>query len=177
MNALGKPGPDELAPFYRGYVDRCGTDDLIQSLRTSWTAFDDLLGRIPEERADHRYAPGKWTVKQVLRHMIDTERVMAYRALRFARNDKTPLPGFEEDDWAREAEVTGLSLAQLRREAALVRESTLALFESLPPDALLRSGTANGNPCSARAAGWIIAGHTLHHLSILNERYLTHAEA
>ncbi|MBK9177386.1 MAG: DinB family protein [Flavobacteriales bacterium] len=177
MNPIGKPGPEELAPFYQRYVDLCGTDDLMQALRESWKKFDGLLRRLTELNVDHRYAPGKWTVKQVLRHMIDTERVMAYRALRFARNDKTPLPGFEEDDWAREVDTAGLSMEHLYREALVVRESTVALFDGLPQEALLRSGSANGHPCSARAAGWIIAGHTLHHVNVINERYLTHAEA
>lgn len=175
MNSPGKPYPEEMATFYQRYIDACTDEDLFDALRSSWSAFTSVVTGIPEERGDHRYAAGKWTVKDVLQHVIDTERVMAYRALRFARNDGTPLPGFEEDGWALTARTTHRKIGGMLAEAEALRRSTLLLFEGMVPDELLRRGVANGQTCSARAAGWIIAGHMLHHARILTERYLDHA--
>lgn len=175
MNAHAKPEASEHAPFYQRYIDALAADTLMQALLDSLSSFKDLAGRIPVDLGDHRYAPGKWTVKDVLQHMIDTERVMAYRALRFARHDSTPVPGFEEDDYARSANATSRSLSDLFMEMEIVRGSSILLFQGLSDEALLGSGTANGQPCSARAAGWIIAGHMQHHVNIINERYLQHA--
>lgn len=177
MIGCGKPGQGEMADFYRRYIDACIALDLADALDSSWVAFADLVARIPEERGNHRYADGKWTVRDVLQHVIDTERVMAYRALRFARNDATPLPGFEEEDWARSARTADRALKGLLAEADAQRRSTRALFGTMSPEELMRTGVANGQACSARAAGWIIAGHMLHHVRIINERYLSHAEA
>lgn len=177
MIGCAKPNPGEMAGFYGRYIDACDAVDLAEALESSWSAFAALVGSIPEERGSYRYADGKWTVKDVLQHVIDTERVMAYRALRFSRNDSTPLPGFEEDDWARSARTANRSISDLFTEADAQRRSTRALFGSMSSDELMRSGTANGQPCTARAAGWIIAGHMLHHTRIIHERYLNHAEA
>ncbi len=177
MNAAARPTPSEMAPFYQRYVDRCAGDDLFEALEASWSSTRALLQRIPEQLGDHRYAPGKWSIKDVLQHCIDTERVMAYRALRFARNDATPLPGFEEDDYARETTADERSVEELGMEMLSVHESTMRLFRSFNAAMLVRQGTANGQPCSVRALGWIIAGHYLHHVHIINERYLQHAVA
>jgi hypothetical protein len=176
MNANGKPGPEELAPFYHRYIDSCPWTDLEQGLEGSWAAFHALLMTVPPEKEGFRYAPGKWTVKQVVQHVIDTERVMAYRALRFARNDASALPGFEEDDWAAQATAETRTIPDLIAEAAAQRKSSQLLFASFDAAMLLRSGLANNAPCTTRATGWIIIGHMLHHARILNERYLTHAQ-
>ncbi len=177
MNAHGRPGPDELAPFYHRYIDACPWQDLAQGLEGSWAEFAALLGLVPPELEGHRYAPGKWSMKQVVQHVIDTERVMAYRALCFARGDRAPLPGFDEDLWAAEATAEHRSLAELLAEAGTQRASTKALFGSFDAARLMRSGIANNAPCTARATGWIIVGHMLHHARILSERYLSHAPA
>lgn len=177
MNAAARPAPTEMAHFYQKYVDRCAANDLFETLEGSWDLVSELLKRIPEELGDHRYAPGKWSIKDVLQHCIDVERVMAYRALRFARKDTTPLPGFEEDDYAKETTAEKRSVKDLAAELGSVHDSTMRLFRSFSKDMLLRQGTANGQPCSVRALGWIIAGHYVHHVSIINERYLQHADA
>lgn len=175
MNARARPTATELASYYQRYVDRCEGDDLMDALRRSLDQSRELFERIPEDMGDHRYAPGKWTIKDVAQHMIDSERVFAYRALRFARNDATPLPGFEEDDYARNAPTASRSLDGLATEMGIVRRASMLLFQSFDGTMLLRQGIANGNPFSVRALGWIIAGHNTHHLGIINERYLRHA--
>ena len=130
-----------------------------------------MLGTLSEARALHRYAPGKWSVKEVLGHLCDTERIYAYRALRFARNDATPLPGFEEDDYVPAGRFDARPLRDLLDEWQAVRSATLALYRGLDGDALLRRGVANGNLISVRAMAWLAAGHALHHLGVLRERY------
>lgn len=177
MNPFGRPAEGEMAAFYQRYIDTCPGQDLHDALARSWYEFAGTVTGIPEARGEHRYAEGKWTVKELLQHVIDTERVMAYRALRFARADATPLPGFEEDDWARAVDPSNRAIGDMLAEAEAQRRSTILFFRSLPAEALLRSGTANGKPCTARAAGWIIAGHMAHHTRILNERYLNHGQA
>lgn len=177
MNAYAKPGPAEHAPFYQRYIDAIPADNLMQALLDSLSAFKELVKRLPPGSGDYSYAPGKWTIKDVLQHMIDTERVMAYRGLRFARNDATPLPGFEEDDYARHASTTSRTIDDLTVEMEIVRGSSILLYQTLSEEALLRQGAANGQPCSARATGWIIAGHMMHHIEVINERYLQHASA
>lgn len=176
MSAHGKPGPTELAPFYHRYIDACPWDNLQQGLEVSWREFERLLRSIPAGLEAYSYAPGKWSVKQVVQHVIDTERVMGYRALRFARNDATLLPGFNEDAWAAQATAEERSLADLIVEAAAQRASTKHLFASFNPEMLLRSGIANNASCTTRATGWIIVGHMLHHARIINERYLIDAQ-
>ncbi len=177
MNGTARPKPSEMAPFYQKYVDSCAGNSLFEALLGSLAQSRELLKRIPADMGDHRYAPGKWSIKDVIQHWIDTERVMAYRALRFARNDATPLPGFEEDDYAANANATSRKLEDLSMEMEIVRGSTILLFQSFDETMLLRLGAANGNPCSVRALGWIIAGHNQHHVNVINERYLQHASA
>ncbi len=177
MNPFGRPGEGEMAAFYQRYIDACPGQELLEALNMSWSEFAGTVAEIPESQGNHRYAEGKWTVKELLQHVIDTERVMAYRALRFARADATPLPGFEEDDWGRAVDPSHRSIRDMLAEAEAQRRSTILFFMSLPAESLLRSGTANGKPCTARAAGWIIAGHMAHHMRILTERYLDHGQA
>jgi len=172
MNA--RPDDSEYAPYYAGYIARCEGDDLGTALHDAATRFVAVVGSVPEARGDHRYAPGKWSIKEVLQHMIDCERVFAYRALRFARNDSTELHGFDEDAYAPAAEADRRTLDDLRREHAAVRAATIALFNSFAPAMLTRQGRANGNPFSVRALGWAIAGHELHHLDVIQQRYLSH---
>ena len=177
MNAFAKPEATEMAPYYQKYVDRCAGEDVMGALLDSLKQCRALFARIPTDMGDHRYAPDKWTIKDVLQHMIDAERVFAYRALRFGRNDATPLPGFEEDEYARSANASARPLADLYMETEIVRGSTILLFQSFDDAMLLRQGTANGQPASVRAMGWITAGHMLHHIGVIEERYLAHASA
>ncbi|GGF76504.1 hypothetical protein GCM10010912_21990 [Paenibacillus albidus] len=131
-----------------------------------------MFGGLSEEKGDYRYAPGKWSIKEVLGHLIDTERIMSYRLLRIARGDKTPLAGFEEGDYVAAAGFGRFTLQELLGQYKAVRESTLALVASLPEEVSTLAGTANGNPISARAQAAILIGHELHHLNIIRERYL-----
>jgi hypothetical protein len=129
------------------------------------------FGRIPESRGGFRYAPGKWSIKQVLLHLSDVERVFVYRAMRFARRDATPLPGFDEDAWAPESGADDRSLADLAAEWAAVRRASLALFRGLPASAWGHRGLSNGKEISVRALAYATAGHVRHHLEVLEQRY------
>jgi len=166
------PGPDEYGPSYADYVSRvpAGVDilDLLERQRESTLG---RLARLPESRGVYRYAPGKWSIKEVVLHMSDTERVMAYRALRVGRGDQTPLPGFDENVYAPASGADAVPLAELAQALSDVRRATLALFRHLPPEAWTRRGTASGTPVSVRALAWIIAGHEHHHVEVLGERY------
>lgn len=172
MDPWGKPAPDELAPFYHGYVDGMAAAHVINGMRTVTAMAVDVLRNVPEVRGPHRYAPDKWSLKEVVQHMIDTERIMAYRALRFARNDATELAGFDENAYAPESFADRRTLADLTAEFELLGRSSIALFEGFDPSVALRSGLANRNRMTVRAAGWVIAGHNAHHLRIIRDRYL-----
>lgn len=172
MTALSRPQPEEIAAYYHGYVAQCPEPDLLSALRGAERVVRDLHAGIPEARGDHRYVEGKWSIKEVLQHMIDCERVFAYRALSFARNDGTELPGFDENQWAPAAEAGRRSLAELKSEQESVKASTLLLFSSFTDEMLLRMGRANGNPFSVRSLGWAIAGHDRHHAAVIKQRYL-----
>ncbi len=172
MTYTARPAPGDFPAFYHHYVEEAVGTDILDALRSAQDTMRGVLARVPTEREGHRYAPDKWSIKEVVQHVIDAERVFAYRALRFARKDTTELPGFEENDWAPASEADRRSLADLMAEHEAVRATSLCLFQSLPPDALDRSGNANGRPITVRAIGWVIAGHSNHHASILAERYL-----
>ena len=164
---------ETVPSFYKNYVKQIEETDLLQAMRISGHRCLELVHSIPEEKSDFRYEPGKWSVREVLCHMIDGERIFSYRALRFARNDKTPLAGFEEKDYAAQANASGRSLQKIAAEIAHLRSATIDLFESFTPEMLIRKGTANKNELSVIALGFIIAGHETHHCNILKERYLS----
>lgn len=145
---------------------------MFDALRQSSKITLELVRSIPESKGEHRYAEGKWSIKELLAHMIDVERIMAYRALRFARNDKTDLPGFEENDYAPEANAHGRTIAQLANEMERLRATTIDMFESFTTEMLQREGTANKNNLSVLVLGYVIPGHETHHRKILIERYL-----
>lgn len=168
---LTPPAPDEYAPFYHGYVAGVADADLLALLESQVAALRRALGGLSDEAARYRYAPGKWSIKDVVGHLADAERVMAYRALRIARGDATPLPGFDENAYAEAAGADARPLADLLDELAAVRTATLALVRALGADALARRGTANGQPVTVRALVFIVAGHAHHHARILAERY------
>lgn len=164
---------ETVPPFYKNYVKQIEETDLLQALRISGHRCLELVHAIPEEKADYRYADGKWSIRELLCHMIDGERIFTYRALRFARNDKTPLAGFEEKDYAPQANASGRSLQKIAAEMAHLRSSTIDLFESFTPEMLIRKGMANNNEMAVIVLGFIIAGHETHHCNVLKERYLS----
>ncbi len=170
MVRIPKPEPDEHLPYYGKYIALVG-DDAMAALRSQAATTPRLLSGVNESRALFRYAPGKWSVKEVLGHVIDGERVFGHRALRFAREDATPLPGFDENTWVPAARFDRRPLPDLVADYEAVRTATLALFSSFDEAALTRRGIANGAEVSVRALAHIIAGHELHHVSLLRERY------
>ncbi|MES2180400.1 MAG: DinB family protein [Gemmatimonadota bacterium] len=166
-----RPEAAEYPSFYAGYVASVPDGDITDVLQTASTDLNASLASIPEASGAHAYAEGKWTVRTVIGHMIDAERIFSYRLLRIARGDATPLPGFEENGFALTAESDSRSVAELAGEMAAVRASTLALLASLPDAAWARSGTVNNAHVSVRALAYITTGHALHHLNVLRERY------
>ena len=171
MPRIALPGADEYAPYYATYVGQLAGDDSFALLEAQALTTARLLGATPESLAGHRYAPGKWSVQEVVLHLSDAERVFAYRALRVGRGDTTPLAGFDENAYVPEGRCERRTLADVAAEYAAVRVATLALFRSFDERALLRRGTANGQPITTRALAAILAGHELHHAKLLRERY------
>ncbi|HEX4602176.1 MAG TPA: DinB family protein [Gemmatimonadales bacterium] len=169
---LARPDASEYGPAYGAYVARVPEGDLLALLEQQGRETQGLLASVPEGKALYRYAPGKWSVKEVIGHLMDCERVFACRALRFARGDQTPLPGFDEQLYAPAGNFDERPLQDLAGELDSVRRATIALFRGLPADALARRGTANNRDVSVRALAYIIAGHERHHVAILRERYL-----
>lgn len=172
---MSKPDTSEYAPFYKRYIDIL-TDDrsLVGHLEASLQAFTDLLYNLDIEKWNYRYADDKWTVKEVVQHIIDTERVFAYRALRFARNDQTPLAGFDENRFVDESEAAKRDHETLVKEFILLRNATILMFSGFGEKALLRKGWIGDTPMSVRATGYICSGHVMHHLQVIRERYLGH---
>ena len=165
--------PNEYAPFYANYISQV-TDEytLQEELEISLHRFIKFIQDIPMDKFDYRYAEGKWTIKDIILHLIDAERIFTYRALRFARNDKTDLPGFEENDYVPFAFANTRSIESLLAEYENARKATISFFESLNEEQLLFMGTASNTAISVRAIGFIITGHQNHHLRVISERYL-----
>jgi uncharacterized damage-inducible protein DinB len=173
MKRIPKPEPNEYAPYVSRYISLLPDDGLIlKHLEDNLRVTTLFMRALPEEKLSYRYAEGKWTIKEIVGHLIDDERIYAYRALRFARNDQTELPGFEQDDYAVESGANERSLDNLLKEFAVVRRSTIALFNSFDDRVLTRSGVASGNVMSVRAIAYHLAGHELRHMNIIKERYL-----
>ena len=170
--AAMKPTPDEHAPYYSRYVSLVPEGEIAETLSRQIDRTLELLGSIPEERAGESYEPGKWTVKELVGHMIDAERIFAYRALRIARGDRTPIEGFEQDDYVANGSFNASTLEALARELELVRRANVLMFEQLADEAWTRRGTASDAEVSVRAIAYIIAGHELHHVGVLESRYL-----
>lgn len=171
---LQRPEPGEYPELYGKYIARVPDGDLIESLAGHADETIALLRGQPAGILDFAYAEGKWTVKEVLGHISDAERIFSYRLLRIARGDETPLSGFDENTYVPAAKSGERTLESLLEEFAAVRRATIALVAGLPADAWSRSGVANNSPISARAIAYIIAGHELHHREVLRARYLTH---
>ena len=166
-----RPESDEYAPYYKTYISLVPDADIVTTLEKQLQETSALLNARSEADGEFRYAPGKWSVKEVLGHLTDSERVFAYRVLRIARNDKTPLAGFEQDDYVQYGSFAQRPLADLIEEYISVRKATLSLLRGLDETAWARRGVANKNEVSVRAIAYIIAGHELHHKKILQEKY------
>ena len=163
---------NEYAPFYKNYIKSLGTVDLFEILNNS---LEDLLltiKHLPEEKLHFSYQEGKWTIKELVQHIIDAERVLSYRALRFSRNDSTDLQGFNEDWYVENSNGNDRNIEDLLNEFSFVRNSTISLFKSFSDEMFTLSGSINGGDMSVRALGFIIAGHQIHHLKVIKEKYL-----
>jgi hypothetical protein len=174
---IPRPQPGEHAPYHGAYVAKIAGDDAAAALATQSATLDRALRAIPEEHGTHRYAPDKWSVKELVGHLVDSERIFSYRALRFARGDATPLPGFDENAYVPAGRFDARPLDDLRGEFLLLRSATLALFRSFDAAALSREGVASGHRVTVRALAWVIAGHAGHHLDVLRDRYALPAKA
>ena len=170
---IARPADTEYLPYASTYVRLVPEgQDALEQLRQQSIAVKALVENLTDEQALFRYAAGKWSIKESLVHMIDTERIFAYRALRISRNDQTPLPGFEQDDYVPNSGADARTLASILREYDTVRAATLSLFDSFTPDVYERTGLASGGPLSIRALAHIIPGHEAHHINLFRERYL-----
>lgn len=170
---IAAPDPSEYAPYFDRYIRLVGGSDVVAALEDQPRETLALLSTLSEEQGDYRYAPDKWRIKEMLGHVIDAERVFSYRALRFARNDRTPLASFEQDDYVRSGDFGDRRLTDLIEEFVAVRRASVLLFSQLSAEAWMRRGTASGNAVSVRAVAYIVAGHELHHRAVLKEKYLT----
>jgi len=168
---LGQPLESEYAPYYQGYVAHVNEDEILPVLRSQLDALDVLLGGVAPERETYRYAEGKWSIREIVGHLIDGERVFGYRAFCIARGEKQNLPGFEQNDYILTAPYDRIDLEDLLAELRLVRLSNIAMLRNLDEEAWMRIGTANDNQVSVRALAFIIAGHARHHMGVLRERY------
>ncbi len=171
---MSRPAKSEYAEFYSPYMNILpeGDSGLIELLESSLEELRDLLTGLEPEKETFRYAPGKWSIRELVQHLIDSERVFAYRALRFARGDEKVLPGFDENLYVENCRAMERSLPSLLEEFDLMRRSNMLMFESMDEAALKRSGSVDGNELSVRALGYICCGHLLHHLKVIRERYL-----
>ena len=172
MMTQNRPKTGDYASFYEKYIALVPEGEFLQILETQLREWQRLLGEISEEQADFHYAPGKWSIKEMLGHVSDSERIFSYRLLRIARGDQTPLPGFEQDDYVRAANSSARKRRDLLEEFTAVRRATIALAASLDNAAWLRRGVANQQEISATALAFVIAGHDRHHRQVLEERYL-----
>ena len=165
--------PEEFAGHFATYINQVSSEySLIEELEISVHRLIKFVQNIPMDKFDYRYAEGKWTIKDIIQHIIDAERIFAYRALRFARNDQTALPGFDENEYVEATNANKRSIQDLLTELAVVRQATLSLFKSFSEEELLRKGIASNNPMSVRASGFVIIGHQNHHQRVFQERYL-----
>ena len=166
-----RPQQGDYNPYFDNYISLVEGENILDALENNLRTTEAFLKSIPEEKGDYRYAEEKWSVKQVIIHITDTERVFAYRALSIARGDNSPLPGYDENIWADNCAAEKRTLADVVEEFLSVRQSTVHLVKSFDDELLSRKGIANNNPSSVIALAFVIAGHELHHLNVLRERY------
>ena len=169
--AIPRPTPDEAAPFYHGYIAKVPGDDIVEQLGRQLSEVESLFAPLDEKSALARYAPGKWSIKEVLGHLAYTERIFCYRLLRVSRVDCTPIPGFDENAYVPDGRFDRQPLTSLRHAFRAVRQSSIALIEGTPEESWALRGQASGATISARALAYIIVGHVTHHLDVLRDRY------
>jgi uncharacterized damage-inducible protein DinB len=169
---IPRPDTDEYAPYYGTYINEVTGSDALPALVAQRSSTAGFLAGISATKAGYRYAPGKWSLREVIGHLSDAERIFSYRLLRFARGDETPLATFDENAYVPAGEFERRSLADVAREFSAVRDATLALVLGLDEAKLARRGVASGKTMSARAMAWVIAGHETHHLRVIREKYL-----
>ena len=172
MNNLHKPAPSEYPAYFETYLKRLPETDIVALLQTQCEELLSLFANLPEAETEKGYAEGKWSLKELLQHMLDSERIMAYRALCFARNEQNMLPGFEEDEYAAVSDANRRKLSDLIAEYRLQRQSTIMLFKNFSPEMVERFGKANNATYNVRSLAWVIAAHENHHLHIIQTRYL-----
>ncbi len=173
MRSISKPQEGEFPHYAIMYIGLVPDDGLLlKHLQDNFIAIRELILSLPEKKLLYRYAKDKWTIKEILVHIIDDERIYTYRALRFARDDKTELPGFDQDNYALSSRANERSIENIFEEYEAVRKATIALFNGLPENSFMRIGTANRNKATVRALAYHIAGHELHHMNIIKEKYL-----
>ncbi|HWR94576.1 MAG TPA: DinB family protein [Flavobacterium sp.] len=171
MNSNQLP-ENEYSQFNSTYIKALGNVELLEELEISLHDFIKFIQEIPMDKFDYRYAEGKWTIKDIIQHIIDAERIFGYRALRISRNDKTPLPGFEENEYVENTNANSRSIQELLTEFSAVRQSNLLLFKSFSEEQLTRLGISSNHTISVRAIGFLIIGHQKHHQKVFQERYL-----
>ncbi len=169
---IDKPKKEEFSQYYEGYISLINETDLIGVMSSQTAELQEILGTLPEEKGTFTYQDGKWTIKEVLSHLIDGERMFAYRIFRIARGDKTPIEGFEQDGYIENSHANSRTFADLTGEISQLRNANLHLFRNLNEQDWLRTGTANNAEISVRALAFIMAGHIRHHVAILKDRYL-----
>lgn len=170
---ITKPVAGEFLPYAAAYIDQLPDDgNVLEHLHSNMMTVLDLIASLPPEKLAYRYAPGKWTIKDIIQHITDTERVFAYRAMCVARNDQSSFPGFEQDDYVAAANANDRSMESIMHEYEATRKASLALLHSFTEADTLKMGTANNNPISVRAIIYQIAGHELHHLNVMRDKYL-----
>ena len=170
---MSRPQPAEYDPYYQKYVGLVPEDEIVPALDGQTDELDKLFDGVPEEKGTFAYADGKWTLKEVLSHLIDGERMFAYRVFRIARGDKTPIEGFEQDGYIENSHANRRTFSELLNEFRLLREANVLFFKNLETGDWVRTGTANNVEISVRSLAWIMVGHIRHHTAILRERYLT----
>ena len=172
MPAIERPGADEYNEYYAGYVARVPEGDILAILVDQLAELDGLLNGLSDEQGDFRFAPGEWTIKEMIGHLVDGERAFGYRAFAFSRNEPAALPSFDQDEYVRQGNFAARTLPDLLEELALLRRANLIAFRALTPEAIDRRGIASGNPVTVRALIYITAGHLNYHLEDLREKYL-----
>ena len=170
---MNRPSKNEYAEDYETYVSLVTETDIVAAMQSQLDEAEQLFAEITEEKSLFAYAEGKWTIKEVIGHLIDAEKIFSYRALRISRADKTPIEGFEQNDYVENANFNQIKLADLIEELELARKATLLFFSNLTDEAWLRIGTSNDLPVSVRALAFMMVGHIRHHINILRERYLS----
>ena len=172
MHTIRRPAAHESAAYFKHYISLVEGDDILAILNKAKTETAAFLRSIPDEKWDQAYAPGKWTLKESWMHLVDSERVFAYRAMRIARNDQTPMPGFDQDIYVPHYNALSRTAESVIQEYEAVRAASISLFEHLDDAAMNHIGTASNNPMSTLAAAFIIAGHEQHHINLINDKYL-----